>query len=162
MKKMVLTVVLALAATCYCAGLVIAQEAGPAQPTSASQGSQPTSGGAGPVQTPPPSTQTPPPKGPFDSPYVLPIMIGGVVLLYIFMSRGRKKQEQKQKQMLASLKKGDKITTIGGIVGTAVEVRDDEVIVKVDESSNTRMKFARWAIRGIGEASKTDNPADKK
>jgi preprotein translocase subunit YajC len=155
MKKMLLTAVLALAATCYCAGLVIAQEAGPAQSTTATQGSQPTTGGAGATQPPPP------PKSPFDN-AILYVMIGGVVLLYIFMSRGRKKQEQKQKQMLASLKKGDKITTIGGIVGTAVEVRDDEVIVKVDESSNTRMKFARWAIRGIGEASKTDNPADKK
>ena len=66
--------------------------------------------------------------------------------------------------MLSSLKKGDKITSIGGIVGTVIEVRDDEVTVKVDETGNVRMKFARWAIRGVGDAARAEDPnqAEKK
>jgi preprotein translocase subunit YajC len=52
--------------------------------------------------------------------------------------------------MLPNVKKGDKITTIGGIVGTIVEMREKDVTVKIDESANTRVKFARWAIRGVG------------
>ena len=63
--------------------------------------------------------------------------------------------------MLNELKKGDKITTIGGIVGTVIEVRDDEVTVKVDETNNIRMKFARWAIRGVGATAKSEKGDEK-
>jgi preprotein translocase subunit YajC len=61
-----------------------------------------------------------------------------------------------------NFKKGDKITTIGGVIGTVVEVREDEVMVKTDESANVRMKFARWAIRGVGEDARTTSPDDDK
>lgn len=86
------------------------------------------------------------------------VMIGGFILLYLWMGRGRRKKEAKRRDMLASLKKGDKVTSIGGIVGTVMEVREDEVSVKVDENNNIRMKFARWAIRGVGEEAKTETP----
>jgi preprotein translocase subunit YajC len=85
-------------------------------------------------------------------------MVGGFILLYVWMGRSRRKQESKRKEMLAALKKGDKVTSIGGIVGTVIEVREDEITVKVDETNNVRMKFARWAIRGVGEAAKTQGP----
>jgi preprotein translocase YajC subunit len=51
---------------------------------------------------------------------------------------------------MPNLKKGDKITTIGPVAGTIVEMREKDVTVKIDESANTRVKFARWAIRGVG------------
>ena len=88
------------------------------------------------------------------------IMIGGFLLLWFWMGRGRKKEQQKRKQMLEAIKKGDKVTSIGGIIGTVVDVRDDEVTVKVDESGNVRMRFARWAIRGVGDAAKAEKPDD--
>ena len=97
-------------------------------------------------------------RGLFDSPWFLPVMIGGFILLYLWMGRSRRKQETKRKEMLASLKKGDKVTSIGGIVGTVIEVREDDVTVKVDETNNVRMKFARWAIRGVGDEAKTKTP----
>lgn len=90
--------------------------------------------------------------------WFLPMMIGGMILLWFWMGRGRRKQQQRRKEMLEVLKKGDKVTTVGGVVGTVIEVKTDEVTVKVDESSNVRMKFARWAIRGIGETGKVENP----
>lgn len=89
------------------------------------------------------------------------IMVGVFVLMYVWMGRGKKKRETQRREMLASLKKGDKVTSIGGIVGTAIEVREDEVIVKVDENNNVRMRFARWAIRGVGEQAKKESPEDK-
>jgi len=101
-------------------------------------------------------------KGPgslFSSPMI--ILIGAMLLMFVFMGRGRRKTEAKRKQMLAALKKGDKVTSIGGVVGTIMEVRDDEVTVKVDENNNVRMRFARWAIRGIGETAKDEGPSDK-
>jgi len=78
------------------------------------------------------------------------VMIGGLVLLFVFMGRKPRQQEKKRREMLANLKKGDKVTSIGGIIGSVMEVRENEVTVKVDETSNTRVKFLRSAIRGVG------------
>ncbi len=93
------------------------------------------------------------PPGPdlFSSPMIWGVF-GLLILMIWWSSRGKKKQEQKHREMLASLKKGDKITTIGGIIGTVIEIRDDEVIVKVDETNNVRMRFIRGAIRDVGQA----------
>ena len=96
----------------------------------------------------------------FDNPMLL--LIGAMLLMFVFMGRGKRKKETKRKEMLAALKKGDKVTTIGGIIGTVMEVRDDEVAVKIDESSNARMRFARWAVRGIGDQGKSEGADDKK
>jgi preprotein translocase subunit YajC len=86
------------------------------------------------------------------------VMLGGIVLLYIFMGSSRRKQEAKRKQMLSELKKGDKVTTIGGIKGTVIEVREDEVTVKVDENNNIRMRFSRGAISRIGDTPPSEQP----
>ena len=96
----------------------------------------------------------------FSNPMLL--LIGAMLLMFIFMGRGKRKKESQRKQMLAALKKGDKVTTIGGIIGTVLEARDDEVIVKIDESNNARMRFARWAVRGVGEEAKSEGPEEKK
>ncbi len=92
------------------------------------------------------------------SKWLMPAMIGGFILLWIFMSRGRKKQAAKRRDMLQSLQKGERVITIGGIVGTIIEARDDELVVKVDD--NTRMKFARWAVRTAGEDVKEEKKKD--
>lgn len=104
-----------------------------------------------------PPGDKPPPKGPTMWPLLL--IVGAFFLMYIWMGRGKRKEQHRRREMLSALKKGDKITTIGGVVGTVIEIRDDEVTVKVDESGNVRMKFARWAIRGVGDLAKAENPA---
>ncbi len=94
--------------------------------------------------------------------YGFMIMIFGVLAIFMFItSNSRKKQQRKHQDMLSNLKKGDKVVSIGGIVGTIVECREDEIVVKTDETNNTRMKFARWAIRGTGETAKEDPQASK-
>ncbi len=80
-------------------------------------------------------------------PWSMILMIGGIVLLFLWMSRKPKKEQQRHEEMISNLKKGDKVTSIGGIVGTVMDVRDEEIIVKVDESSNTRLRFTKGAIR---------------
>ncbi|HEV8378194.1 MAG TPA: preprotein translocase subunit YajC [Tepidisphaeraceae bacterium] len=77
------------------------------------------------------------------------------LIFYVFLIRNKKSQESQRKNMLNELKKGDRIKTIGGILGTVVEARDDEVLVKVDESSNTKIRFARSAIHQVVEPPKT-------
>lgn len=85
------------------------------------------------------------------------VLIGGFILMLYMSSRSKRKHEAKRRDMLAGLSKGDKVTSIGGIVGTIVDVREDEVVVKVDENNNIRMRFARWAIRGVGDTAKTES-----
>ena len=68
------------------------------------------------------------------------------VVIYMFMLRGPRKQQQKQKQMVQALAKNDRVRTIGGILGTVVEVRGDEVTLKIDETNNTKMRISASAI----------------
>ena len=68
------------------------------------------------------------------------------VVMYLFLFRGPRKKQQEQKKMVQSLKKNDRIRTIGGIIGTIVDVKDDEITLKVDESSNTKIKVATSAV----------------
>ncbi|MFP4054497.1 MAG: preprotein translocase subunit YajC [Phycisphaerae bacterium] len=85
------------------------------------------------------------------------ILLAVLVIMYFLTSRARKKQEKQRKEMLSHLKKGDKIVTIGGIMGTVMDVRENEVTVKVDENNNIRMKFSRWAVRAVGEEARQEN-----
>lgn len=68
------------------------------------------------------------------------------VVIYFLIFRGPKKREQQQRQMVQSLEKNDKVRTIGGIIGTVVDIKDDEVTLKIDESNNTKMKIAPSAV----------------
>lgn len=69
--------------------------------------------------------------------------------LYFFMFWSQRKERKKFADMLANLKRNDKVQTVGGVLGTVVEVRDDEVVLKVDENSNTKMRFARSAVKHV-------------
>jgi len=68
------------------------------------------------------------------------------VLFYFIVFRGPRKKQQEHRQMVQSLAKNDKIRTIGGIIGTVVDIKDDEITLKVDESNNTKIKIAASAI----------------
>jgi preprotein translocase subunit YajC len=69
-----------------------------------------------------------------------------MVVLFVLMIRGPRKQQREQKQMLQTLKKNDRVRTIGGIYGTVIEVKGDEVVLKVDENNNTRIHVSVSAI----------------
>jgi preprotein translocase subunit YajC len=77
------------------------------------------------------------------------VILGFLVLMIFSSSRTKKKEEKQRNDMLKGMKRGDKVLTIGGILGTLVDVRDTEVIVKVDEGSNTKIKFSREAIKRV-------------
>jgi preprotein translocase subunit YajC len=51
--------------------------------------------------------------------------------------------------MLAALKKHDKVQTVGGVIGSIVELKPDYIVLKVDESANTRITFAKSAIQQV-------------
>ncbi len=68
------------------------------------------------------------------------------VLMYFILFRGPQKQKQQRKQLIQSLQKNDRVQTIGGILGTIVDIKGDEITLKVDESNNTKIKVASSAI----------------
>lgn len=67
-------------------------------------------------------------------------------VMYFLLFRGPRRKQQKHKQMVQSLQKNDRIRTIGGIIGTVVDIKEDEVTLKIDESNNTKIKVASSAI----------------
>lgn len=69
-----------------------------------------------------------------------------IVFMYFILFRGPKKREQQHRKMIQSLKKNDKVRTIGGIIGTITDVSDYEITLKVDESTNTKIKVIPSAI----------------
>ncbi len=76
------------------------------------------------------------------------ITFGVIILIFYFLIiRPQKKRDKEAKDMLASMKKGDKIVTIGGIRGTVAVVKESTVIVKVDD--NARIEFSKNAISQI-------------
>jgi preprotein translocase subunit YajC len=76
-------------------------------------------------------------------------MLPLVVVMYLLMFRGPKKKQQKHKKMVQALRKNDKVRTIGGILGTVIDAKDDEIILKIDESNNTKIRITPGAVSKV-------------
>ncbi len=85
------------------------------------------------------------------------VMFGAVFAIFYFMIiRPQNKKQKAAEKMIASVKKGDKVVTIGGIHGTVNSVKDKSVVVKVDDSA--KIEFSKSAIASVesrGEESET-------
>ena len=80
---------------------------------------------------------------------ILPLLLMFVVF-YFLLIRPQKKKDKKVKEMLAALKNGDRVCTIGGIYGTITSIKDDTIELSVGRD-NVKLVFARWAIRNVEE-----------
>ena len=81
--------------------------------------------------------------------YLLPGLLLFMLVFYFMLFRGRSKERQKYESLIASLKKNDRIQTIGGIYGTVVDVKDAEIVLKVDETNNVKIRVNRSAIKEV-------------
>lgn len=72
------------------------------------------------------------------------MMIAIFVIMWFFMIRPQRKQQKELQNFRDSLKKGDKIVTVGGVFGTVTEVRDEVVFVEVDK--DVKIKLTKDAI----------------
>lgn len=79
---------------------------------------------------------------------LMPILMFVVmfVAMYFLMIRPQKKQQKQEQEMRENTQVGDEITTIGGIMGRVVTVRDDSLIIETGADRN-KMKIARWAVQ---------------
>lgn len=74
-----------------------------------------------------------------------------VVVFWLFLIRPQRKKDKKIKEMLAALKVGDRVCTIGGIYGTITNIRDESTVTLAVGPQDVPIVFARWAIRSVEE-----------
>ena len=85
---------------------------------------------------------------PFGGNFFLILMLF-VLGMIVFSAFGGRKQRKKRATMLDALKKHDQVVTRGGVFGSIVEIKPDRVVLKVDESSNTRITVVRDSIEQV-------------
>ncbi len=97
--------------------------------------------------------------------FAIIMMVG----MFLIVSISGRKEKKRRAAMLSSLGKRDKIRTAGGIIGTIVEMKDDEVLIETDKSSHTRLWLARGSVSTVlnsparsqeGASVKADGSAD--
>lgn len=99
------------------------------------------------VTGPPAPTTTPQPGG---SMFLFPAMLFAMLIFIFLNSRSQRKREKREKEELyAGLAKNQRVQTVGGVIGTIVSVKEHEVVLKVDESTNTKMTFIKTAIQRV-------------
>ena len=86
-------------------------------------------------------------QGNSGNPLVMIVMMAVLFgAMYFFTIRPQKKKQKEDQQMRDSLQIGDEITTIGGIVGRVVTIKDDSIVIETGADRN-KMKIMRWAIQ---------------
>ena len=73
---------------------------------------------------------------------MLVLMVG---VFYFMLIRPENKRKKEAEAMRGAVKTGDKITTIGGIIGTVVNVKEDKIVIETS-ADQVRIEFAKWAI----------------
>jgi preprotein translocase subunit YajC len=126
--------------------------------TLAQIGAKPTEGpsaGAAPATSTAPGSPAATPGAQPQGPNLLTLMLP-VIAVFAFMMimqsfRG-KKEQKKRDDMLSGLGKGDRVLTIGGQLGVVDQVRDQEVVLRIDENSNVKARFTKASIQTVLES----------
>ncbi len=88
----------------------------------------------------------------------IPMIIVMVLVFYFFLIRPENKRKKEAANMRDSLKNGDEITTIGGIIGKITKVKDDVITIETTTEKN-KIKIAKWAVSSVNKKSeKAENP----
>ena len=90
------------------------------------------------------------------------LMLAAMVAIFYFMLiRPENKRKKEAEQLRSSIKVGDKITTIGGIVGTVVDVKSDKFVIETG-ADQVRIEFCKWALSTNDTAAAAAAEAKKK
>jgi len=80
-----------------------------------------------------------------------------IVVMYFLMIRPQQKKQKEEQKMRNSLRVGDELTTIGGIKGRVVSIKDDTITLETG-NDRTKMQFEKWAIQTVH--TKHEDPID--
>ena len=73
------------------------------------------------------------------------MMVVMIAIFYFLLIRPENKRKKEAEQMRSALKTGDEVVTIGGIMGTVVNVKDDKFVLETG-ADQVRIEFAKWAL----------------
>ncbi len=79
------------------------------------------------------------------NPAMIIMMVGMIAVFYFFMIRPENKRKKEAEELRNSISVGDRITTIGGIVGTVVNVKDDKLVIETS-ADQVRIELCKWAV----------------
>ena len=91
--------------------------------------------------------------GLFGGPYMIIMLVVFIAIFYFMILRPENKKKKEAEALRNSLHKGDKITTIGGIMGKIVDIKDDKIVIETGEDQ-VRMELQKWSVM-------TNNTAEK-
>lgn|GEM_PF-723584 len=80
--------------------------------------------------------------------FLLPILLIFGVMIFFQIFAGRKERRKRQ-DMLGAISKYDRVQTVGGLIGTVHDVKDSEITLKIDESTNTKVHVSRSAVQQV-------------
>ena len=80
-----------------------------------------------------------------------------LVVMYFLMIRPQQKKQKEEQKMRNNLRVGDELTTIGGIKGRVVSIKDDTIMLETG-NDRTKMQFEKWAIQTVH--TKHEDPVD--
>ena len=115
----------------------------PAATATAADGAQGGANGAGGAAQPQPPS--------------LMFMLLPILIFFVFITFMSSRREKKRRLQLQQVVKHDRIRTRGGIIGSVVEANDDQLVIKVDESRDTRITLDRQYIDAILEGAGSGN-----
>jgi preprotein translocase subunit YajC len=93
----------------------------------------------------------------------LPLIVLLMIVFYLMVLRPQKKEQKKRLELLNNLKKNDRVVTIGGIYGVVMNAKreNDEVVIKVDETNDTKIRVIYSAIARVISDEPTDESKSK-
>ena len=81
------------------------------------------------------------------------LMVAMIAVFYFLIIRPENKRKKQAEQMRSSLKKGDRVTTIGGMVGKIVQVNDSTIVFETSED-RVRIEVTKWAVQSPAQWSR--------
>ncbi len=95
--------------------------------------------------------------------FTIGIWVVVIVAAYFLFIRPQRKRQKQEEELRNSIEIGDDVTTIGGIVGRVIAVRDDDETFIIETGSDkTRMRFKKWAIASVDTPDKQPKETEKK
>lgn len=96
-----------------------------------------------------PAPTGPPQANPAAQIFPIAMILGLIVFMFLTARSQKKREERERKELFEGLSKNDRVLTVGGVIGTIITIRDTEVVLKVDESTNTKMTFVKTAVQRV-------------
>lgn len=88
------------------------------------------------------------------------MILAMIAIFYFLMIRPESKRKKQAEEMRNSLKKGDQITTIGGIIGRIVMVNDETIVIETSDD-RVRMELTKWAVSTTGVQASAEGQTSK-